>query len=79
MVSLSVSQFVRTFNREYALTPIGYSLELRHNEAVRLLRDTSLPVSEIAYLLGFSDSNYFTNFFTVKQRESPLKFRRCFE
>lgn len=45
-------------------------------EAKRQLRYTSLPVSEIAYALGFDDPAYFTRFFSRRTGVSPRAFRR---
>lgn len=55
------------------------SKELVHNrvlqEARSLLRFSSMPVSEIAYQLGFSDPAYFSRFFSRLQGEAPRPFR----
>lgn len=44
-------------------------------EAKRELFYTSIPVSEIAYALGFDDPAYFTRFFTQRAGMSPSAFR----
>jgi AraC family transcriptional activator of pobA len=44
-------------------------------EAERELRYTSLPVSRIAYQLGFEDPAYFTRFFSRGTGTSPSAFR----
>lgn len=44
-------------------------------EAKRDLVHTSMPVSEIAYALGFDDPAYFTRFFTHRTGLSPRSFR----
>lgn len=45
-------------------------------EAKRLLRYSDLPVSEIAYRLGFEDPAYFSRFFTRTVGSTPSAFRR---
>jgi len=45
-------------------------------EARRYLLYTSMSVSEIAFALGFSDSAYFTRFFTRRMGECPTKYRQ---
>lgn len=74
--ALSESQLIRTFKKNYGITPIGYQLELRLTESQRLLRETTMSVSEISYRLGFSDSNYFSHFFRRKLGSSPAQYRR---
>jgi AraC-like DNA-binding protein len=44
-------------------------------EAKRLLAYSTLPVSEIAYRLGYEDPNYFARFFRQKTGLAPGKFR----
>lgn len=45
-------------------------------EAERQLRYTSMPVTQVAYYLGFDDPAYFSRFFTARMRVSPRAFRR---
>jgi AraC family transcriptional activator of pobA len=44
-------------------------------EAERQLRYTSMPVTQIAYYLGFEDPAYFSRFFTRRMGTSPRAFR----
>lgn len=44
-------------------------------EAERQLRYTSMPVTQVAYHLGFDDPAYFTRFFTRRMGLSPRAFR----
>lgn len=45
-------------------------------EAKILLRYTSLNIAEIAYLLGFNEAAYFTNFFKKQTNQTPMNFRK---
>jgi AraC family transcriptional activator of pobA len=45
-------------------------------EAERLLRYTSMPISQVAYHLGFDDPAYFSRFFTRGTGVAPRAFRR---
>lgn len=45
-------------------------------ESRRLLQYSELPVSEIAWKLGFSDSSYFIRLFRNETGVSPLTFRK---
>ncbi|HEY3784876.1 MAG TPA: helix-turn-helix domain-containing protein [Steroidobacteraceae bacterium] len=44
-------------------------------EAERLLRYTSMPVTQVGYHLGFEDPAYFTRFFTRRMNVTPRAFR----
>jgi AraC family transcriptional activator of pobA len=54
-------------------------VELVHSrvlvEAERQLRYTSMPVTQVAYYLGFEDPAYFTRFFKRRMGLSPRAFR----
>jgi AraC family transcriptional activator of pobA len=74
-LEVSESRLRRACARAAGQRPI----ELVHHrlliEAERELRYTSLPVSRIAYQLGFEDPAYFTRFFTRGTGTSPSAFR----
>lgn len=64
-----------TFSREYGTSPINYTLSRRIQESLYLLTDTSLTLSEIAGLLGFSSPSYFSQSFRRVRGMSPLQYR----
>jgi AraC-like DNA-binding protein len=45
-------------------------------KAVRLLRDTTMPVKEVAYECGFDESNYFIHVFRQMYGTTPQQFRQ---
>jgi len=47
-----------------------------HYEARRLLRETSLPVKDVAQALGFRSAAYFTRAFQQRTGQTPSAFRR---
>lgn len=75
-VSLSVSQLNRIFKREFGLTVYVYILNNKINTAKSLLAGTAMTVSEIAFLLKFTDEHYFSNSFKRKTGMTPTEFRR---
>lgn len=50
-------------------------VDRRHFEACRLLRDTSLPIAEIAHQTGFRSAAYFTRAFKARAAMTPSAFR----
>lgn len=60
MTNMSRSNFMRVFRTATGQTPINYLLHLRLQKSTTLLSSTSLPVSQIAFDVGFNDSNYYT-------------------
>jgi AraC family transcriptional activator of pobA len=73
-------QTTETRLRRACLNVTGQSpVELVHLrlivEAERQLSYTSMPVTQVAYYLGFEDPAYFTRFFTRRMGVSPRTFR----
>ncbi len=71
----SPSQTIRTFKREWGMTPYQYLLRRKIEVAELLLTGTVKPVKEIASDLGFSDEFYFSNIFKKKTGVSPSAAR----
>ncbi|MBD5780220.1 AraC family transcriptional regulator [Pelagicoccus sp. NFK12] len=76
MAHMSRANFMRVFRTATGETPINYLLQLRIQKAMTLLMSTKLSVSEIAFEVGFNDSNYFTRQFKASQNMSPVAYRR---
>lgn len=73
---MSESSLLRAFRKTVGLSPIGYHIRLKVQRACRLLVSSDLPVTEIAFRSGFSDSNYFSREFRKVMGMSPRTFRR---
>jgi AraC-like DNA-binding protein len=63
MAGLSVHHFVRAFRQSVGLPPHSYLLQRRLEQVERMLRDTELPLSEIAVSAGFSDQSHLARHF----------------
>lgn len=64
MVSgVSVAYFARCFKRAFGLPPHRYLLTRRVEQAIALLRDTDLPITEIAYATGWQSLGTFGRIF----------------
>lgn len=74
-VHLSQSQFSRNFKKQKGTSPYEYLLSVRLTKSKELLKNTSLPISEIAYRTGFASDSNFIYFFKKEEGISPLKFR----
>lgn len=62
--------------RVYGMSPKALIDQQIAVEIKRLLRDTQLPVAEIASRLHFEDASYLCRFFRRCVGRSPLEFRR---
>nr|WP_255548032.1 AraC family transcriptional regulator [Erythrobacter ani] len=60
LLGRDVFGFARSFKSATGSTFHQFSLQLRVSEAVRMLKDTSRPIVEIAYATGFSSQSHMT-------------------
>jgi transcriptional regulator GlxA family with amidase domain len=63
MAGLSVHHFARAFAKSVGVPPHSFLLQRRVEKAQHLLRDTKLPLSEIALSVGFFDQSHLARHF----------------
>ena len=66
----------RVFHRELRVNPIRFSQTQRLLLAKRLLTDTPLPITEIAFAAGFGSLRRFNTLFKNHYGLNPTKFRK---
>lgn len=71
----SVRQLQRRFKQAKQLGPMEYVIQLRMENASRMLRHTEASVGEIADRLGYRDMYYFSRAFKKHYGVSPLPYR----
>lgn len=57
-------------------TPVVYLTVFRLRKGAELLTQTSMPISDIAYEVGFSGASYFTEAFRKYMGEMPSAYRK---
>lgn len=70
----SYHHLCRIFRSTYAISPIEYVNALRIERAKLLLRDTNLPIANIAQRVGFDNPAYFSRVFKKLAGTSPAQF-----
>lgn len=78
MVHINKYHLVRTFQKEYGITPINYLIERRLEESRFMLKNTNYSASQIVSLLGFSSSSYFSQCFRRRENMSPSQYREMY-
>jgi len=73
---MSTSTLLRSFHDAVGMAPLEYIMHLRIERAAELLRDSKLPVTDIAFKAGFTDSNYFSRQFRKNKKCSPTAWRK---
>ena len=72
---VSEAHFARSFREAFGTTPHRYLLTRRIERATALLRDTDLPITEIAYQTGWNSLGTFGRTFRDVTGESPGELR----
>jgi AraC family transcriptional regulator len=72
---VSPFHFSRIFKTFTSFAPHRFLLSIRLQHAEMLLRDTSLPVTDIAFSSGFNSIEHFSAAFRQQYKLSPALFR----
>lgn len=72
---VSEAHFARSFKEAFGVPPHRYLLTRRIERATALLRDTDLPISEIALLTGWRSLGTFGRIFRDITGQNPGSFR----
>ncbi len=73
---LSKFHFQRLFKAATGVTPTRYHIDLRINEARRLLRETRMSVVDVALEVGYANPSHFARLFRRETGLSPSDYRR---
>ncbi len=73
--AVSRSGLNRKMRQLLGVTPADFLKEARMNRAVKMLKETGMPVSEIAYACGFSDPKYFAKCVKGSTGKTPRELR----
>ena len=76
-VGISRSHLFRSFQNYMSKSPKDYLSGYRIRQACRLLRETDLSVSTIAYSVGFENNLYFSKAFRKQKGMSPSEYRQA--
>jgi len=74
-LNISYSGFRKAFKEFTGSSPSKYMLELKLNEAKRLLSTTNESIKEISYSLKFENPDYFPIFFKKRTGLTPGEYR----
>ena len=74
-LDVNYSTFRKNFKELSGSSPKQYFLRLKINRAKQLLFETSFPIKQIAYKLGFSSSEHFISTFKHRIGYSPKQYR----
>ena len=70
------SHLMRAFKKEKGITISNYRNLRRNKEAKELIRYSNLSMTEIAIMVGFSNSQFFSKFFKEVEGITPGEFKK---
>lgn len=70
------SKCCRLFARYFAQSPNEYLNRYRLDKSLDLLRNTDLPVTDVAFSSGFGSGSYYAEMFRRMMGKSPTEYRR---
>jgi AraC-like DNA-binding protein/mannose-6-phosphate isomerase-like protein (cupin superfamily) len=73
---MSKRHFLRAFRAAVGRSPIAYLIERRVGRAAALLRNGGANVTEVAFRVGFNDSNYFSRQFRKVIGVPPREYQK---
>lgn len=73
---VSTAHFARAFKEAFGVPPHRYLLTRRIERAVALLRDTGLPITEVAFQTGWKSLGTFGRVFRDITGENPGRLRK---
>ncbi len=74
-VSMSSFHFLRTFTKMYKISPYQYIKAVRVAKAKQLLKDTAVPINEVAFLVGFKEATAIFPILKKQLEKTPKTFR----
>ena len=76
MAHLSIFHYSHEFKRQTGFSPSEYIINTRLEKAKMLLLQTTMPVSDIAYAVGYESGSSLSNLFVKKVGCSPREYRK---
>lgn len=74
-LNMSQPQLYRKVKSLTGISIAAYIRKIRLSHAKKMLRDSDLTISEIAYTVGFKDPSYFSRTFSEEYGSAPINFR----
>lgn len=74
-LGVSLPHLTRQFHSQKGITPMKYLTQLRLEQAISFLLNTTLTIEEIAKECGFANGNYFAKVFRKSMGVSPSEYR----
>jgi len=79
LVQMSPQHFANLFRKSTGRAPHEYVVHERIEQAKRLLAESSMPLIDVGFEVGFANQSHFGDSFRQAMGTTPKKYRQCFE
>lgn len=76
-IDISSYELSRQFKKETGESIIDYINKQRINESIYIIDNNNISITDIAYMVGFNDVNYFTKVFKKLKGLTPSEYKKC--
>ncbi len=76
MAGVSINGLINIFKNHFGVTPLSYIISLRIQKACEIMHSSDKPITEIAFEVGFTDSNYFSRAFKKNTGITPSEYKK---
>jgi AraC family transcriptional regulator len=76
---MSPQHFANLFRESTGRAPHEYVVHQRIEQAKRLLAESSMPLVDVGFEVGFANQSHFGDSFRQATGTTPKKYRQCFE
>jgi AraC family transcriptional regulator len=73
---ISPYYFLRLFKAYLSMTPRAYIKQIRFVQSAKRLQYSQIPITEIAFSMGYEDLSSFTRAFLQSAKKSPSAYRK---
>ena len=73
--NITPSYLSKKFREECGISIIDYLYKIRISHSLKLIKDTSLKIADVAQMVGFQDSNAFIRIFKKYYGCTPGKYK----
>lgn len=73
-LGMSRTAYYNKMKQLTGLSPVNFIKQLRIKQALKFLEDDTLSISEIAYMVGFTDPKYFSRSFKAEMDMTPTQY-----
>ena len=74
-LGMSRTAYYNRMKEVYGVSPVDFIRQMRINRALKYLENDNYTISEVAYMVGFTDPKYFSRCFKAEMNMTPSQYK----